>query len=78
MSACPSLWVEKSPVKGSGLGLSMVLGVAQQSGGDVRIRSRAGERTSIEVYLPRTPNMASSERVAAAAIDRCDVERSPE
>jgi signal transduction histidine kinase len=37
---------------GSGLGLSMVLGVARQSGGDVRITSGAVEGTSIEVYLP--------------------------
>jgi signal transduction histidine kinase len=48
----------KAEGKGSGLGLSMVLGVARQSGGDVRIRSRAGEGTSIEVYLPRTQSMA--------------------
>jgi signal transduction histidine kinase len=49
----------KGEGKGSGLGLSMVLGVAQQSGGDVRIRSRIGEGTSIEVYLPRIKGMAS-------------------
>ena len=53
--------------KGSGLGLSMVLSVAQQSGGDVRIRSRAGEGTSIEVYLPRTQNMTYSDGMAVAA-----------
>jgi signal transduction histidine kinase len=58
----------KEEGKGSGLGLSMVLGVAQQSGGDVRIRSRTGEGTSIEVYLPRTQSIASSEGIAAAAI----------
>jgi signal transduction histidine kinase len=64
----------KAEGKGSGLGLSMVLGVAQQSGGDVRIRSRAGEGTSIEVYLPRTQNVASAEEAAAAALDRHDAE----
>jgi signal transduction histidine kinase len=47
----------KEEGKGSGLGLSMVLGVAQQSGGDVRIRSRVGQGTSIEVYLPRTQDL---------------------
>lgn len=51
----------KEEGKGSGLGLSMVLGVAQQSGGDVRITSRGGEGTSIEVYLPRIQSMALSE-----------------
>jgi len=44
--------------KGSGLGLSMVLGVAKQSGGDVRITSRVPEGTSIEVYLPRADSRA--------------------
>lgn len=44
----------KDEGKGSGLGLSMVLGVAKQSGGDVRITSRVGQGTSIEIYLPRT------------------------
>jgi signal transduction histidine kinase len=50
----------KEEGKGSGLGLSMVLGVAQQSGGDVRIRSRAGQGTSIEVYLPRTQDLTTA------------------
>ena len=39
--------------KGSGLGLSQVLGFAKQSGGGVRIESRAGEGTSVHIYLPR-------------------------
>jgi CheY-like chemotaxis protein len=39
--------------KGSGLGLSQVLGFAKQSGGGVRIRSDPGEGTSIEIFLPR-------------------------
>lgn len=40
--------------KGSGLGLSQVLGFAKQSGGGVRIASRAGLGTSVFIYLPRT------------------------
>jgi signal transduction histidine kinase/ActR/RegA family two-component response regulator len=39
--------------KGSGLGLSQVLGFAQQSGGGVRIDTRPGEGTSVKVFLPR-------------------------
>lgn len=39
--------------EGSGLGLSMVHGFVQQSGGQVRILSEAGEGTTIELYLPR-------------------------
>jgi hypothetical protein len=45
---------------GSGLGLSMVLGVARQSGGNVRITSRSAQGTSIEVYLPRADSRVSS------------------
>jgi len=40
--------------KGTGLGLSTVFGVVRQSGGAVRIRSRIGEGTTVQIYLPRT------------------------
>lgn len=43
----------KSVGKGTGLGLSMVYGFAQQSGGTVRIQSRLGEGTTVEIWLPR-------------------------
>jgi signal transduction histidine kinase/CheY-like chemotaxis protein len=39
--------------KGSGLGLSQVLGFAKQSGGGMRIESRLREGTSVKIYLPR-------------------------
>jgi signal transduction histidine kinase/ActR/RegA family two-component response regulator len=39
--------------KGSGLGLSQVLGFAKQSGGGMRIETRVGQGTSVKVYLPR-------------------------
>jgi signal transduction histidine kinase/ActR/RegA family two-component response regulator len=48
--------------KGSGLGLAQVHGFATQSRGTVRIRSTVGEGTSIELYLPRSPNAPSRER----------------
>ncbi|MGD8318962.1 MAG: PAS domain S-box protein [Gemmatimonadota bacterium] len=38
--------------KGSGLGLSMVYGFAQQSNGFVRIDSEVGKGTTVELYLP--------------------------
>ena len=38
---------------GTGLGLSMVYGFVQQSGGHVRIRSQLGSGTSVKLYLPR-------------------------
>jgi CheY-like chemotaxis protein len=39
--------------KGSGLGLPQVLGVAKQLGGGVRIETREGAGTTVNVYLPR-------------------------
>lgn len=40
--------------KGSGLGLSMVYGFAQQSGGGVRLSSEVGLGTRVDLYLPRS------------------------
>jgi PAS domain S-box-containing protein len=54
--------------KGSGLGLSQVLGVAQQLGGGVRIETGAGTGTTIKVYLPRArPSDINQHRIGAPA-----------
>lgn len=37
---------------GSGLGLSMIYGFAQQSGGQLRIRSEVGKGSTVSLYLP--------------------------
>ena len=39
--------------QGTGLGLSMIYGFAQQSGGQVRIYSELGQGTMLCIYLPR-------------------------
>src|SRR5207302_5029973 len=44
---------------GSGLGLPMVQGFAAQSGGDVRIHSKVGEGTTVEMWLPRADERPS-------------------
>lgn len=44
----------KSVGQGTGLGLSQVLGFAQQSGGEARIETRLGHGTTITIYLPRS------------------------
>jgi signal transduction histidine kinase/CheY-like chemotaxis protein len=50
--------------KGSGLGLSQVLGFAKQSGGGMRIETRVGEGTSVKVYLPRAAENVDSKAAA--------------
>ncbi|MDQ0440549.1 PAS domain S-box-containing protein [Methylobacterium persicinum] len=39
--------------EGTGLGLSMIYGFAQQSGGQVRVYSEVGQGTTVCIYLPR-------------------------
>ena len=48
----------KEPGKGTGLGLSTVYGIAQQSGGDVSIRSALGAGTTVTLTLPHCPALA--------------------
>jgi len=46
--------------KGTGLGLSMVYGFAHQAGGDIRIASREGEGTTVEILLPVSEQQAKT------------------
>ncbi|MET4636045.1 PAS domain-containing protein [Kaistia defluvii] len=61
--------------QGTGLGLSMVYGFAQQSGGGVEIESKLGQGTAITLYLPRsladsTPDIPDGALVPAGAGER--------
>jgi signal transduction histidine kinase len=53
MQAFGPFFTTKEIGSGSGLGLPMVQGFAAQSGGDVRIQSKVGEGTTVELWLPR-------------------------
>jgi PAS domain S-box-containing protein len=53
--------------KGTGLGLAQVYGIAQQSGGTVRIESREGEGTRVHILLPATAAPDLNEADPAAA-----------
>ena len=57
----------KAVGKGTGLGLSQVYGIAQQSGGTARIESRAGDGTTVEIWLPLAPQDAAEAAAARAA-----------
>jgi PAS domain S-box-containing protein len=65
--AMEPFFTTKGPGKGTGLGLSMVHGVAEQSGGWFTLRSRPGEGTTAELWLPvaegEAPASARSEGV---------------
>jgi signal transduction histidine kinase len=51
--AFESFFTTKPLGEGTGLGLSMIYGFAQQSGGQVRIYSEVGRGTTVCIYLPR-------------------------
>jgi CheY-like chemotaxis protein len=54
--------------KGSGLGLSQVLGVAQQLGGGVRIETGLGIGTTVKVFLPRAQGSHVARTVGASVV----------
>ena len=53
--------------QGTGLGLSMIHGFVEQSGGQVRLHSEEGQGTRVSIYLPRYLGATHGEAEADAA-----------
>jgi CheY-like chemotaxis protein len=58
--AMEPFFTTKGPDKGTGLGLPMVHGLAEQSGGRFNLKSRVGEGTTAELWLPVADEAASA------------------
>ena len=65
--ATEPFFTTKGTGKGTGLGLSMVHGLAEQSGGGFALRSRKGEGTTAEIWLPLATAQVVDEPAAPAA-----------
>ena len=64
--ATEPFFTTKGVGKGTGLGLPMVHGVAEQSGGRFLLKSRKGFGTTAEIWLPAAIQTAAAKHVAAA------------
>ncbi len=58
----------KGPAEGTGLGLSTVYGIVQQSGGYITVESTPGVGTSFTIYLPRVDDPIVSAASGAPSV----------
>jgi CheY-like chemotaxis protein len=65
--AMEPFFTTKGVGKGTGLGLPMVHGLAEQFGGRFVLRSRVGEGTKAEIWLPTAERLATREPIPSPA-----------
>jgi CheY-like chemotaxis protein len=65
--ATEPFFTTKGVGKGTGLGLPMVHGVAQQSGGRLILKSEHGRGTTAEIWLPCAPKIAAESPVPSVS-----------
>jgi PAS domain S-box-containing protein len=75
--ATEPFFTTKGVGKGTGLGLPMVHGVAQQSGGRLVLRSEKGRGTTAELWLPCAPRAAAANQPATPAQTSSEVDVRP-
>jgi PAS domain S-box-containing protein len=72
--AIEPFYTTKGVGKGTGLGLPMVLGMTEQTGGKLYIKSKPGEGTTAELCLPAAPTAEEAEKKdippSAASVSR--------
>jgi PAS domain S-box-containing protein len=68
LRATEPFFTTKEPGKGTGLGLPMVHGLAEQSGGRFELKSRVGEGTTAELWLPVDEAASAKEQSQPATV----------
>ncbi|MGK7949032.1 MAG: PAS domain S-box protein [Xenococcaceae cyanobacterium] len=58
----------KEPGRGTGLGLSMVMGIAKNHGGTIEVKSDLRSGTQFEVYLPVSAAIATTETITGETL----------
>ena len=62
----------RSTGEGTGLGLSLVDGIVREYGGGIDVRSRVGQGTRFDIYLPVTEAPLPADEAASEALPRGD------